>query len=171
MYIFIFALLSPLFIADKLVLRGKKPLFSVKEINVLLDSSNSVNAYVIGKNLIVTKGFLNNLSRDEQKAILAHELSHIVLNHYNKTKIFLISSIILSLILFQINIVFSLFTLIIVFLFSKYLGRRQEIEADKLAYRVVGEELKSVIEKYGDREGSIFSSHPTAYTRLKMLSF
>ena len=170
MYIFIFALLSPLLIADKLILRSKKPLFSVKGINVFLDSNSSVNAYVIGKNLVVTKGFLN-LNKDEQKAILAHEFSHIILNHYNKTKAFLVSSIVISLFLFQINIAFSLLALIITFLLSKYLSRRHEIEADKLAYRVVGDELKNVIEKYGDREGSILSSHPTAYTRLKMLSF
>jgi len=170
MYIFIFTLLPLLFIADRLILRGKKTLFSVKGVNVFLDPSNSVNAYVIGKSLVITRGFLN-LSTNEQKAILAHEFSHIILNHYNKTKIFLASSIIVALALFQINIMFSLLTLIITFLLSKYLSRRQEIEADKLAYRVVGEELKSVIEKYGDKEGSIFSSHPTSYTRLKMLNF
>lgn len=170
MYIFIFILLSLLFIADRLILRGKKTLFSVEGVNVFLDPNNSVNAYVIGKNLVITRGFLN-LSTDEQKAILAHEFSHIILNHYNKTKIFLVSSIIVALALFQINIMFSLLTLIITFILSKYFSRRQEIEADKLAYRVVGEELKSVIEKYGDKEGSIFSSHPTAYTRLKMLNF
>ena len=168
MNIFIFALLPPLLIADKLALKGKKFLFSIGDIKVFLEQSNDVNAYIIEKNLIITKGFLN-LNREEQKAILAHELSHLILNHHSKTKLFLASSIFIVLFLFQINVVFSLLALVITFLLSKYLSRKQEIEADRLAYKMVGDKLKSVIEKYGDKEGGVFSSHPAAYIRLKML--
>jgi len=169
MDIFIFALLSPLLIADKLVLLRKKFLFSFDGIKVFLDENDEVNAYVIGKNIVITKGFLR-LNEKEQKAILAHEFSHLILNHYNKTKAFLISSLLVVFALFQINILFSLIALIFTFLISRYLSRKQEIEADKLAYKIVGDELKSVIERYGNREGGIFSSHPSSYTRLKMLS-
>lgn len=169
MNIFIFALLSPLLIADRLVLMRKKLLFSFNGIKVFLDENDEINAYVIGKNVVVTRGFLR-LNEKEQKAILAHEFSHLILNHYNKTKVFLISSLIVVLALFQINVFFSLIALIFTFLLSRYLSRKQEIEADRMAYKIVGNELKSVIEKYGDREGGIFSSHPSSYTRLKMLS-
>ena len=168
MNIFIFALLSPLLIADKLALKGKKSLFSTEGIKVFLDPSNEVNAYIIGKNLVITKGFLS-LNAEEQRAILAHEFSHLILNHYSKTKLFLVSSMLVALFLFQINAVFSLLALAVAFILSKYLSRKQEIEADRLAYKIVGDKLKSVIEKYGDKEGGIFSSHPTAYIRLKML--
>ncbi|MBP1357749.1 MAG: M48 family metalloprotease [Sulfolobus sp.] len=123
MNIFIFALLPLLFIADKIALRNKKFLFSFYNINVLLDPNNSVNAYVIGNNLVVTRGFLN-LDIEEQRAILAHEFSHMVLNHYKKTKTLLIISIVVSLLLFQINVFFSLLSLILALLFSRYLSRK-----------------------------------------------
>ncbi|WP_168066690.1 M48 family metalloprotease [Sulfolobus sp. S-194] len=170
MNLIIFAILPLVFIGDRIQLKRLKSLFTIEGIKVFLDDNESINAYIIGKNLVITKGFLR-LDKSEQRAILAHEMSHMVLNHYLKMKILVAVGLIFSLFLFQFNIVLSLISLILVFLLQKFVSKRQEIQADRLAYSIVGDELKLVIKKYGDVESSIFSSHPTINTRLKMLSF
>ncbi|WP_369610941.1 M48 family metallopeptidase [Sulfurisphaera javensis] len=136
---------------------------------VLLDDSTDINAYIIGNNLVITKGFLT-LNKDEQKAILAHELAHVTLNHYNKLRSIIIISLGVSFLLFQFNIFISLIALIFAFLLQNYISKKQEIEADRLAYRVVGDLLKNVIYKYGDNEIGLFSTHPNADVRIKMLA-
>lgn len=165
----IFSLLPLLFISEKLRLKKLEKLFSVEGISIYLDKSDEINAYVIGRNLVVTEGFLK-LNKEEKKAILAHEISHIRLNHYYKLRLFVFSGLFISFMLFQFNILLSLFSLLITFLLQRFIARKQEIEADKFAYKIVGNSLKEVITKYGDKDSSIFSTHPSSIVRLKMLA-
>lgn len=62
--------------------------FSAKKITPILLKSDSVNAYSLGSNssfayVYVTKGLIDFVQNDDQlAAILAHEISHIILGHY-----------------------------------------------------------------------------------------
>lgn len=168
MNIFIFALLPLLYLFDRIRLKGYKFLFEVDGLRVFLDESKNVNAYVIGNNLVITRGFLA-LNYIERRAILAHEVAHLVLKHYSKTKLITFIGLGIGFILFQFNILFSLIALIITFVLQRYISRKGEIEADRLAYKVVGDSLKAVIAKYAEDGNGFLSSHPRPEIRVKLL--
>lgn len=62
--------------------------FSAKTVSPILLKSNSVNAYSLGSNssfsyVYVTKGLIKFVQNDDQlAAVLAHEISHIILGHH-----------------------------------------------------------------------------------------
>ena len=167
----IFILLPLLYVVLKRVSHHKAiKLFEVNGLRVYVIPNNEVNAFVDGKNLFITRGALN-ISDDEIEALLSHELSHIVLNHSRINT--LITFLILSLVsvIAQFSLLLSFLIALLSLFVQRYIRRKQEVEADRLASLVVGKErLMGLIKKYDDPHSSFLSTHPPLSERLRVLS-
>ena len=166
----IFALLSLLLLAERVPLIKTKKLFEVDGIKVYLKESDQVNAFVIGRDKLVITSTTLSLPKEEIRAILAHELSHIELGHYKITRLFLFLVVSLGIILGLLNeIPLLVFSYLVLFLLQRFIQRRLELEADKMAVKIVNREVfRSVLLKYGDRTSNVFSTHPSLSARLKL---
>ncbi|BCU69398.1 M48 family metallopeptidase [Stygiolobus caldivivus] len=167
----IFALLSLLLLSERLPLVGAKPLFKVDGIKVYEKDSPQVNAFVIGKDKLVITSAALSLEPNDIRAILAHELAHLELKHYIFYRLFLIITVIAGITLGLLNeLPILVFTYLIIFILQRFVQRRLELDADRMASKVVGvDQMKAVLLKYGDTSSNMFSSHPSILTRLSNL--
>lgn len=168
----IFTLLPLLLLSERLALLGSKYVFTVSGIKVYVKNSDQINAFTLGKDKLVITSKILEITPNERRAILAHELAHMELRHYLINKILLVVTVTVGAILGILN----QFPTLVIFLMSslfiqRYIQRKLELQADKLASKVVGvNEMASLLLKYGDRSSSVFSTHPSVVTRVSNLS-
>ena len=168
----IFALLPLLLVSERLSLLGSKYVFTVSGIKVHVKNSDLINAFILGKDKLVITSKILEIAPNEIRAVLAHELAHMELRHYLINWVLLVVTVTGGTILGILN----QFPLLVVFLMSslliqRYVQRKLELQADKLASKVVGvNEMRSLLLRYGDKSSNIFSTHPSVFARISNLS-
>jgi Zn-dependent protease with chaperone function len=168
----IFALLPLLLLSERLPLLGSKYVFTVSGIKVYVKNSDLINAFILGKDKLVITSKILEIAPNEIRAVLAHELAHMELRHYLINRVLLVVTVTGGTILGILN----QFPLLVIFLMSslliqRYVQRKLELQADKLASKVVGvNEMRSLLLRYGDKSSNIFSTHPSVVARVSNLS-
>jgi len=139
---------------------------------VHVKNSDLINAFILGKDKLVITSKILEIAPNEIRAVLAHELAHMELRHYLINRVLLVVTVTGGTILGILN----QFPLLVVFLMSslliqRYVQRKLELQADKLASKVVGvNEMRSLLLRYGDKSSNIFSTHPSVVARVSNLS-
>jgi Zn-dependent protease with chaperone function len=168
----IFALLPLLLLSERLPLLGSKYVLTVSGIKVYVKNSDLINAFILGKDKLVITSKILEIAPNEVRAVLAHELAHMELRHYLINRVLLVVTVTGGTILGILN----QFPLLVIFLMSslliqRYVQRKLELQADKLASKVVGvNEMRSLLLRYGDKSSNIFSTHPSVVARVSNLS-